>query len=363
MTEGVFRFDRFTLDPGERRLWNDDAPVELSARYLDALLLMLRENGKLISKDRFMDEVWRGVPVTDEALTQCIRSLRKALGDDAARPRFIETVPKYGYRFVGVVEAAGESAAAVGSGLADEVRVVRPTSPLWLHTLLLAIAAAIGGGFAGMLGGIIYGFAGVTQPLSPGMGSISVLLVLMSLCIVVGLAGGLGVGLGIAAASRAGANGSNGRTWLWIILGGAAGGLVVGAIAKLLGLDAFTLLLGRTPAHITGAGEGVLLGAAVGLGVAWGGGQDMVRAMLRTALTGGVAGMAIAAMGGKLMGGSLGELARLFPESRLRLDQIGALFGETGFGPVSQIVTAGIEAALFSGCLAGAMLLARRQMA
>ena len=50
-----------------------------------------------------MGEVWRGIPVTDEALTQCIRTLRKQLGDDAARPRFIETVPKNGYRFVAPV--------------------------------------------------------------------------------------------------------------------------------------------------------------------------------------------------------------------------------------------------------------------
>ena len=57
---------------------------------------MVREAGTLVTKDGFLDEVWAGVPVTDEALTQCIKSLRRALGDDAARPQFIETVPKHG---------------------------------------------------------------------------------------------------------------------------------------------------------------------------------------------------------------------------------------------------------------------------
>ncbi|MBU2418856.1 MAG: transcriptional regulator, partial [Alphaproteobacteria bacterium] len=57
---------------------------------------------------------------------------------------------------------------------------------------------------------------------------------------------------------------------------------------------------------------------------------------------------------------SLAEVAGRFPDSRLRLDQIGALFGETGFGPVSQIVTSGLEGALFSACVVGAMILARR---
>jgi DNA-binding winged helix-turn-helix (wHTH) protein len=75
---------------------------------------MVREAGMLVSKDRFLDEVWRGVPVTDEALTQCIKALRRALGDEAASPRFIATVPKHGYRFIAPV-AAGTAAASRSS--------------------------------------------------------------------------------------------------------------------------------------------------------------------------------------------------------------------------------------------------------
>ncbi|RSX64427.1 transcriptional regulator, partial [Sphingomonas koreensis] len=100
-----FRFEGFHLDPGNRRLTRNGAPVELNARYLDALLLLVREPGQLVPKDRFMGEVWRGIPVTDEALTQCIRTLRRQLGDDATSPRFIETVPKHGYRFIAAVRA------------------------------------------------------------------------------------------------------------------------------------------------------------------------------------------------------------------------------------------------------------------
>src|ERR671912_1370790 len=113
MESGGFRFERFTLDPGDRQLRRDGAPVELNARYLDALTLLVREAGKLVSKDRFLEEVWSGVPVTDEALTQCIKTLRRQLGDDAGNPRFIETVPKHGYRFIAPVELLdGESADA-----------------------------------------------------------------------------------------------------------------------------------------------------------------------------------------------------------------------------------------------------------
>jgi hypothetical protein len=60
------------------------------------------------------------------------------------------------------------------------------------------------------------------------------------------------------------------------------------------------------------------------------------------------------------MGGSLASLADAFPDSRLRLDGIGAMFGEARFGPVSQAVTAGLESALFASLVVAAMVLASR---
>src|SRR3954447_2312542 len=123
VTSASFRFECFVLDPADRRLCRDGAPVELNGRYLDALALLVSEAGRLVTKDRFLDEVWRGVPVTDEALTQCIRTLRRQLGDDAARPRFIETVPKHGYRFVAPVESRGpESGGPEGAAPAASFR-------------------------------------------------------------------------------------------------------------------------------------------------------------------------------------------------------------------------------------------------
>src|SRR6478735_1658446 len=109
------RFRDFLLEPRERRLLRAGAPVELNARYFDALALLAREQGRLVSKDRFLDEVWRGVPVTEEALTQCIRTLRRQLGDSATNPRYIETVPKHGYRFIAAVAADGESPTAAST--------------------------------------------------------------------------------------------------------------------------------------------------------------------------------------------------------------------------------------------------------
>ena len=59
MASASFRFEQFVLDPGERQLWSGDQPVELNGRYFDALALLLADAGKLVSKDRFLAEVWR----------------------------------------------------------------------------------------------------------------------------------------------------------------------------------------------------------------------------------------------------------------------------------------------------------------
>jgi DNA-binding winged helix-turn-helix (wHTH) protein len=344
MTTGRFRFDRFCLDSADRQLLRDGAPVDLNARYFDALALLVREDGRLVSKDRFLDEVWRGVPVTDEALTQCIKTLRRQLGDDATRPRFIETVPKHGYRFIAPVDGGAAPAAT-------------PSDRDWRRFMVTWIAGTLGAGLAGLIGGIFYGFAGASQPLQPG-GAVSVLLVLVCITTLVALIGGAGVCFGIAAAGL-----TSRRDWHWTILGGAFGGLVIGAVVKLLGIDAFNLLFGESPGNITGAGEGALLGGAVGFG-AWLAvrfTRSIRRASIYAALAGGFAGILIAIFGGRLMGGSLALLARHFPQSRLRLDDIGILVGETSFGPIAQAVTAALEGALFAACIVAAMRFARRR--
>lgn len=352
MASGSFRFDAFVLDTAERRLHRDGTPVELNARYLDALALLVREPGRLISKTRFLDEVWHGVPVTDEALTQCIKALRRQLGDSAARPRFIETVPKHGYRFIARVEPEEEAE----KGPPAEPRPVAKSG--WPEFVRVGSAGTLGGGVAGIIGGLIYGFAAAAQPLGPGVGAASVLLVLLCATMVVALLGGAGVSFGIAAAGLV-----SRQRWRWSIAGGAAGGLVVGAIVKLLGTDAFNLLLGAAPSGITGAAEGVVLGAGVGLGgwLANRGAPSLRRTITIAGLTSGAAGALLSILGGRLMGGSLDLLAHQFPASRLRLNPIGALFGESGFGPISQTVTAGMEAMLFGGCLIAAITLAQRR--
>jgi len=360
MAPGRFRFERFTLDVEDRQLRRDDAPVELNGRYLDALALMVREPGRLVSKDRFMDEVWRGVPVTDEALTQCIRTLRRQLGDDAGRPRFIETVPKHGYRFIAPVESAADaSPPRPAAPLAAPVGQPTVQRGPWTRFAVQGAAGMVGGGVAGVFIGLFYGFGAAPEPLQAGIGAASVLLVLICISLVLGLIAGGGVGFGVAAAGLA-----SDRRWLWSLVGGAAGGLVTGAVGKLIGLDAFNLLFGQSPGPITGAPEGALIGAAVGLG-AWlasrlPGPVRRTPSFAAGGLATAAAAMAAVLLGGRLMGGSLDLLAQRFPQSQLSLDPIGAVFGEAGFGPASQLATAAFEGLMFGGWVVLAMMLARK---
>ena len=357
MKPGNFTFHGFSLDPVDRQLRRGDQPVELNARYFDALTLLVSEAGTLVSKDRFLQDIWRGVPVTDEALTQCIKTLRRQLGDQVAVPRFIETVPKHGYRFIAPVTVSSEPQVSAASPLPSAA----PTQATgdWQRVALIGSAGTAGGAVAGLFGGLLYGFATASPPSAPGVGEASALLVLICLTTLAGLIGGAGVSFGIAATDLA-----RSRKWYWPILGGAGGGLLIGALAQLIGLDSFNLLLGKSPGDITGGAEGAALGAAIGLGE-WlrrrsPGSQSFERRLVPAAAVGAVAGAAIPLLGGQMMGGSLDSLARQFQTSPLRLDQIGQVFGESGFGPLSQSVTGAIEGALFAAGIAGAMLLARR---
>ncbi|HWJ37153.1 MAG TPA: winged helix-turn-helix domain-containing protein [Sphingomicrobium sp.] len=345
---GSFAFAQFVLDTADRRVLAPTGPVEINGRYFDALALLVSNPGKLVSKDRFLGEVWSGVPVTDEALTQCIRTLRRELGDDASAPRFIETVPKHGYRFIAPVEVVERTARDAPSAAAGA-----PSSKF----VAIGLAGTLGGGAAGVIGGLIYGFLGASQPAQAGVGAVSTMLVILAVTIIVGLMGAAGVSFAIAFALRA-------RTSSWLIVAGGAGGLSVGAAVKLVGLDAFTLLIGRAPAGITGAMEGFLLGTSVGLG-AW---ISFPRRSLRKAVAiavslGALSGIAVELLGGRLLLGSLALLEREFPASRLRIDQIGRLFGENDLGATTRIVSCALEGALFTSFVLVAMTYVQRQLA
>src|SRR5688572_10550003 len=351
-----YQFDKFRLDPIERRLFAGEVPVELNSRYFDALLLLLQNPGTLLSKERFLKDVWQGIPVTDEVLTQCIKTLRRQLGDSATQPHLIETVPKHGYRFIAAVSCVtGADAAYKENNVAPASQAPATSGAYdWRECWLTIGAGTTGGGVAGLLGGLVFGFAAAAQAQQSGIGALSSLLVLVALATLLALIGAAGVVGGIAAARLVARNLPFGG-----LVGGAVGGLLVGAFGQLIGHDAFLLLFGQAPGDITGALEGLLLGAAVGLaddlGRRFAADWSMRRNLLLAAAIGALAGLLIAMTGGQLLGGSLARLAESFPDARLHLDPLGTLLGSFG-----ATVTNAMEGAWFTLCLAGALVLARR---
>jgi len=345
-------------------------PVALNARYFDALVLLVREHGRLVGKQRFFDEVWAGSVVTDAALTQCIKEVRRQLGDDAGDPRFVRTVPGHGYCFIApVVEDSGQASdAAAPFVVATEplqpvdvpenpAATTGPKSALkrWLFD---AAAATVGGALAGLVGGLLYGSALAFSPRSQGVGTLSVLLVLVALSIWVAMAGALGVGLGLSGGRLLG------RSAGWTLAGAALGGLLVGGLGKLLGSDAFTLLVGQAPSGITGGLEGAAIGFAVAAGLLLGGGPDAPRARrpaLFAAATTGLAGALIPLAGGSLMATSLARVAAAFDASRLDMAPLGRLFGEPQFGVLAQAALGAVEGGIFGGCVVTALVLAQRR--
>jgi DNA-binding winged helix-turn-helix (wHTH) protein/tetratricopeptide (TPR) repeat protein len=139
-----YRFGPFVLDASAYRLVHDAAPVALSPRALDLLFLFASRPGVLLTKDGILAELWPDVAVTDNALTQVVSEVRQAIGDSPSTPRYLETVPRRGYRFVATIERlespAGPPTAGARPaegvrrtvGVADFVNVTGDREMAWL---------------------------------------------------------------------------------------------------------------------------------------------------------------------------------------------------------------------------------------
>lgn len=99
-----FRFDDYLLDGGEKVLLQNGKPVSLTPKSFQLLFELVKNHGRLLSKDDLMKSVWADSFVEDGNLAFTIRLLRKSLNDDARNPRFIETIARRGYRFIGETE-------------------------------------------------------------------------------------------------------------------------------------------------------------------------------------------------------------------------------------------------------------------
>lgn len=111
----VLEFGAFRLEIAERRLSQGNAPVALPPKLFDTLVLLVRDHGRLVPKDVFMQTIWPDAFVSEATLAHNISALRKLLGHTEEHP-IIETVAKKGYRFVAEVRQAGGETGREDSG-------------------------------------------------------------------------------------------------------------------------------------------------------------------------------------------------------------------------------------------------------
>ena len=119
-----FRLGPWTVQPALHRLCDGDTTCQVGHKVMAVLLLLAQEPGRVVRKDELIEAVWDGAFTSDEALTTVVYELRKALGDDARQPRFVETIRKGGYRLVAPVEpVATADSPAVDSPAVDRAEV------------------------------------------------------------------------------------------------------------------------------------------------------------------------------------------------------------------------------------------------
>ena len=102
----VYAFGEFRLDASERQLFDGERSIQLPPKAFDTLLMLVTNAGRVLAKERMLAEIWDGSFVEENNLAQNISLLRKILHETKGH-KLIETVPKFGYRFIANVDAAG----------------------------------------------------------------------------------------------------------------------------------------------------------------------------------------------------------------------------------------------------------------
>src|SRR5216684_3759956 len=143
-TKHFYEFGPFRLDPTERLLLRDNQPVPLAPKAFETLVLLVENSGRLLTKDELMKRLWPGTFVEEVNLAQNISAIRRALHDKNGEGRYIETVSKAGYRFIG--EARRVAAGAPATDRVAEAEPAVTAAPWWKSRrsmLALPLAALI----------------------------------------------------------------------------------------------------------------------------------------------------------------------------------------------------------------------------
>jgi DNA-binding winged helix-turn-helix (wHTH) protein/predicted Zn-dependent protease len=144
----VFQFEEFEFDKETFRFSRAGEPLALEPKALHLLHYLLENRNRLVRKQELLDDLWQESNVSESALTRAVVLLRKALNDDSHLPRFVETVPTLGYRFIANVVVVDASPSTEPPGHAAFPKPSTAAAPAsttnrrWVLAALLAIAVA-----------------------------------------------------------------------------------------------------------------------------------------------------------------------------------------------------------------------------
>ena len=113
-----YLFEEYALDTDRRELHRGADVVSVAPQVFDLLDFLIRNRERVVSKDNVIDAIWNGRSVSDAALTTRLNAARSAIGDSGEEQRLIKTLPRRGFRFVGVVREEHAPAAAATAGAA-----------------------------------------------------------------------------------------------------------------------------------------------------------------------------------------------------------------------------------------------------
>jgi len=127
-------FGDFVLLPAEGRLLRGGCDIPLAPKPFETLLYLIRHADHVVGKHELLDAVWPGTYISEDGLVQCVVEIRRALGDSAKAPRYVQTLPKRGYRLL--MPSASDRPAA-GAHLVLEAAIVDPATGRKLRELKL----------------------------------------------------------------------------------------------------------------------------------------------------------------------------------------------------------------------------------
>jgi DNA-binding winged helix-turn-helix (wHTH) protein len=138
-----YRFGEFMLSPRRRVLVRNGRELPLIPRYFDLLVFLVERRGDAVHRRDIFDRIWSDVVVSDSALSQAIRTIRRVLEDDSREPRFVRTVSRHGYQFVfaNVVEEDDSSEWHIAAAPPPPEHSTQPTAPDSFEPLLQRITS------------------------------------------------------------------------------------------------------------------------------------------------------------------------------------------------------------------------------